>query len=200
MIGVIEYGAGNIKSVVNALDALSIEWKVIDNKSKFFNCSHLILPGVGAFGYGVRQLNEKGYIDIIKKHVQEGKMLLGICLGMQLLFDKSYEKGENSGLGLVPGEVKPFKGLVKGMYVPHVGWNDAVKTKESDLAIESAYYFVHSYFCAPNKKQDILLETEYGVKFASAVEKQNVIGYQFHPEKSHKSGLELLKRFYNTKC
>ncbi|CBW25280.1 Imidazole glycerol phosphate synthase subunit hisH [Halobacteriovorax marinus SJ] len=195
MLGVIEYGAGNIRSVLNALDFLGIESLVINNCEDFDKASHLILPGVGAFGHGMHELQRLGFVNKILDHVNNKKPLLGICLGMQLLFEKSYEQGEFEGLGILKGEVLPFSKVIDDLRVPHVGWNECKQSKDSHFNVNESYYFTHSYYCAPSNQEDILSSTEYGVEFTSSVLSDNVLGFQFHPEKSHHDGLMLLKKF-----
>lgn len=194
MIGVIDYGAGNLKSVNNALKYLSLDSIIVNNKNDFDKCSHIILPGVGAFSDAMASLNASGLRGKIEEFVKSGKHILGICLGMQMFFEKSYEDGEYDGLGFMKGDVTRFDIDLK---VPHIGWNEAVLTKESSLfdGIEDRnFYFVHSYYVNAEKK-DILTRTEYGIEFTSAVEYENIHATQFHPEKSGESGLKLLKNF-----
>lgn len=202
MIGVIDYSAGNLTSIFNALNASDLQWKKISSQEDFKDFTHLILPGVGAFKHGMDELRARGFIDKINEEVKKGTPFLGICLGMQLLFEKSSEFGENSGLGLIKGEVKDLHLVTSDLTVPHIGWNDTVLKKESKFYPENlkTAYFVHSFFCECKDEKDILCTTDYGVSFCSAVERENVFGVQFHPEKSHGLGLGLLKKFGNLKC
>ncbi|WP_027964827.1 imidazole glycerol phosphate synthase subunit HisH [Halalkalibacillus halophilus] len=199
MIAIIDYGAGNLKSVRHALKELEIEAFITTNPEELEDASGIILPGVGAFGEAIEQLEHMGFIEVIKDQVDRGKPLLGICLGMQLLFDKSFEYGKHKGLGLIPGDIVRFESSVK---VPHIGWNqlEVTETYIDDLINENIMpldyvYFVHSYFANPHDQQDILFQTEYGQTFPSAVKRDHVIGMQFHPEKSGRVGKQLLLNF-----
>jgi glutamine amidotransferase len=192
-IGIIDYGMGNLKSVYKAFRFLKVEPVFID-KEEDFDCDGLILPGVGAFEDGMKNLAP--FIKVLKKEV-ETKPLLGICLGMQMLFSDSEENGFFKGLDLLPGSVKK---LPEGQKVPHMGWNSIEFLDDDPLLIEikneSYFYFVHSYapFCGPDYT---LGETEYGIKFPSIVAKDFIYGTQFHPEKSGDPGLKLLKNYIN---
>lgn len=201
MIGVIECGIGNIRSVANALDLIGVEWKTISSgDDNFQDVTHLILPGVGAFSHGMNQLKSRGLIDPIKNHVTLGKPLLGICLGMQLLFESSEENGHFEGLGIIKGRVLALSSKVKDVRVPHVGWNTCKLKKESHYKIQNTYYFTHSYFCQCDEKKNVLATTDYEIVFESVVESGAVLGVQFHPEKSHSAGIALLKQFTEVKC
>ncbi len=197
MINIIDYGMGNLRSVQKAFEFLGYEAKITDNKEEIEKASHLVLPGVGAFGLGMEALNERGFIEVIHSAVEKGKPFLGICLGMQLLFDKSYEHGEHEGLGIIPGEVKRFV-LPKEYKVPHIGWNK-ITIKQGELFDKNAkgqyVYFVHSYYCDPSNKECIAATSNYGIDFCAAVAHKNVFATQFHPEKSSEIGLEMLKKF-----
>ena len=192
-IGIIDYGMGNLKSVYKAFKFLKAEPLFIDNEESF-DCDGLILPGVGAFEDGMKNLEP--FIKILKKEV-ETKPLLGICLGMQMLFSDSEENGYFKGLNFIPGSVKK---LPEGQKVPHMGWNSVNFLDDDPLVLgiknESYFYFVHSYapFCGPDYT---LSQTEYGIKFPSIVAKDCIYGTQFHPEKSGQSGLKLLKNYIN---
>lgn len=195
MIAVIDYGMGNLRSVQKALEFLGYDARITDNKNNLTGASHIILPGVGAFADAAAALSNSGIQDTMLAEIKKGKPFLGICLGMQLLFDKSYENGEYKGLSLIPGEVVRFK--VTGLKVPHMGWNNII-TKECALFPESSnkyVYFVHSYHASGVPEENIITETDYGYRFISGVMKDNVYGVQFHPEKSGDTGLEILKRF-----
>jgi glutamine amidotransferase len=197
IIGIIDYSAGNLSSMFNALDACGLKWKRISSLEHFSNYSHLILPGVGAFGHGMGQLNEKGFTEKINEEIAKGVPFLGICLGMQLLFEYGNEFGRVAGLGAIKGEVKPMSLHCGNLIIPHVGWNDVVAKKKSLIIpeISLSAYFVHSYFCECSNAEDIAAVTDYGGDFCSVVERSNIFGVQFHPEKSHKRGLDLLKSF-----
>ena len=199
MIAIIDYGAGNLKNVQHALKTIGISSRITDQPSDLEKADGVILPGVGAYGEAMKRLSETGFDLEIIRQAEKRKPLLGICLGMQLLFEKSYEYGEHEGLGLLPGEIVPFEGAVK---VPHMGWNQIELNKrfDDDSIInridEGDYvYFVHSFYAKPTNDQDILFTTNYGEKFTSAVKRNNVIGMQFHPEKSAKTGMQLLRNF-----
>lgn len=197
VVGVIDYSAGNLLSIFNALDACGIKWKRISSEADFSGYSHLILPGVGAFKYGMDQLNLRNFSERIREDVRKGTPFLGVCLGMQLLFEVGHEFGKHKGLGIIKGEVKSLNEICGDLSIPHVGWNDVAASKESSFILDSTLsaYFVHSYYCECLNSKDVVGITEYGRSFCSAVEKENIYGVQFHPEKSHKKGLELLSRF-----
>ncbi|CAB1065085.1 Imidazole glycerol phosphate synthase amidotransferase subunit HisH [Olavius sp. associated proteobacterium Delta 1] len=202
MIGIIDYGMSNLTSVKNALDYLNIESEISDSPDKFEQYDRLILPGVGAFGLAMEHINQKGFAEALKLHVlNQRKPLLGICLGMQLFLDASEEFGFHQGLGLIKGTVKYFGNQIKGLSVPHVGWNTVEIKKQSSLLDDSvtvndySFYFVHGYYCDVADKEAISGLTDYGIKFVSAIEKENIFAVQFHPEKSQKYGLAIFKKF-----
>ena len=203
-IAIIDYGSGNLRSVEKALEKLGFEAVVTADKSIISKAEGIILPGVGAFDSAMIELSEKGLDKLIVSEISTGKAFLGLCLGMQLLFESS-EEGKEKGLAIIKGSVKKFttpltlnpKPLLK---VPQMGWNNLkiVKTTSpivKDVPDGSMMYFVHSYYCEPQDKDVILAETDYGIPFASAVEKDNLFAFQFHPEKSSETGLRLLKNF-----
>lgn len=200
MIGIIDYNAGNLQSVKNALEYVGANCEVIKDPNKLKNFDKIILPGVGAFGDAMGKLRLNGLDESIKEFIKSGKLFLGICLGMQLLFEKSYEFGENLGLGIIKGEVIKFdeNKFKKKLKIPHVGWNAIKFAKDCKITKnlnDSVYfYFVHSYHVVP-KEDCVLATSEYGYEFASAICKDNVIAFQPHPEKSHKNGLEIFKNF-----
>lgn len=200
MIGIVDYNMGNLASVKNAFARLGEAVQVECDANKLQTYDKLILPGVGAFGDAMEHLRERGMDEALRAFARSGKPMLGICLGMQLLFDSSEEFGPNPGLGLVPGQVvafdtSRFDHLLK---VPHMGWN-RMFTKAHPLfeGLDEAHYlyFVHSYHVACEDENDIIGETEYGYRFTSAVAHDNILGIQPHPEKSHKNGLAILKNF-----
>ena len=199
MIAVIDYGVGNIGSVLKALEYLNISAKLTSDKDEIKKADGLILPGVGAFGSGMKKLHERNLVKLIKNEVKDGKAILGICLGLQLLFEKSEENSSISGLCLIKGKVKKFdKNKVEK--VPHMGWNSLEKTEEtklfSDIDNPRDFYFIHSYYVKPDNADLIKAETSYGnTKFTSLVNKGNIWGIQPHPEKSSQKGLQLLKNF-----
>jgi len=200
MIGVIDYGASNLRSVMHALYHLGVDARVADHPGGLRGADAIILPGVGAFGAGMEQVRARGFEAPVRRAVADGVPLLGICLGMQFLFDISDEMGEFSGLGLLAGRVPRFpERLMGGLKVPHMGWNQLHPARESALLAglpEAPYaYFVHSYFCAPADPADTLATTDYGFNFTSVVARGNVYGVQFHPEKSQAVGLRILRNF-----
>ncbi|MDD5017510.1 MAG: imidazole glycerol phosphate synthase subunit HisH [Eubacteriales bacterium] len=196
MIAIIDYGMGNLRSVQKAFEFLGFDARVTDHKQDLNDASHIVLPGVGAFADAADCLNKSGLRGAMLSEINTGKPFLGICLGMQLLFDKSYENGEYDGLSLVPGEVVPFK--VTGLKVPHMGWNNLIA--RDNMLFDSGgadkyVYFVHSYHAADVPEEYIIAEADYGYRFTAAVQKGNVFGLQFHPEKSGDVGLDMLRRF-----
>ena len=201
MIGIINYGVGNLQSVKNSLDFLNISNIIVDKPADIKKCAKLILPGVGAFGPAIEKLNESGFTEKILSFSHQKKPILGLCLGMQLLFDKSLENGAHKGLGLIKGDVLPLNKKVKKLPIPLIGWNNVKKNKESLLINginkDATFYFVHSFYCKPNSNSAIIATTNYGINFASIVGQNNIFGCQFHPEKSQSAGLQLLKNFNN---
>ncbi|OGE64547.1 imidazole glycerol phosphate synthase, glutamine amidotransferase subunit [Candidatus Daviesbacteria bacterium RIFCSPLOWO2_02_FULL_36_7] len=200
MIVIIDYGLGNLASITNALNKLGIKSSISGNPSVIKKAAALILPGVGAAGEGMKNLKKKGLDKIILQEITKGKPLLGICLGMQLLFEKS-EEGNVSCLGIFKGKVKKFK---KERKIPQIGWNNVLFANKQKLfqgiPDKSFFYFVNSFYCQPQDKSIIAGITEYGERFASIVIRNNVAGMQFHPEKSADSGLKLLKNFKEEMC
>jgi glutamine amidotransferase len=196
MIAIIDYGMGNLRSVQKAFEFIGYDAVVTENTQDLIDATHIVLPGVGAFADAASSLNESGMQGTMMREIEKGKPFLGICLGMQLLFDKSYENGEYTGLSLVPGRVVPFD--VTGLKVPHMGWNNLV-IKDNALfergELDQYVYFVHSYHAADVPEKYIIGEADYGYRFTAAVKKDNVFGLQFHPEKSGDVGLEMLRRF-----
>ena len=200
MIGIIDYGLGNLYSVLNALKKTNFEAEIFSEPEKINEYSKIILPGVGSFKKGMSNLNKDNWSLNIQKFIKSGKPLLGICLGMQLLFSKGEEEGVSEGLNIIPGKVKKMDTEL-GYKIPHVGWNSLNHLKEHILfkgvKDNIDFYFVHSYSCIPDKKEHIVSNFEYGKSFTACVAKENVIGTQFHPEKSIPSGLIILKNFGN---
>lgn len=197
MIAIIDYGVGNLFSLTQSLKKIGVESVITGKKEQIEQADRLILPGVGAFGDAAQKLRGSGLDKVIKSQVGAGKPLLGICLGMQLLFDKSYEYGEHSGLGLIKGEVLPLADYVSGLKIPHMGWNSLEFVDNNPIfgnLNEGEYvYFVHSYFAKCG--EGLSAVTDYGIKVTAAVRKGNIYGVQFHPEKSGAAGLEILKAF-----
>ncbi len=195
MIAIIDYGAGNLFSVKNALDFLGLENKITNSAEDLISADRLILPGVGAFPDAMRMLGETGLIGVIKSEVTK-KPLFGICLGMQMLFEKGYEFGETEGLGLIKGSVKLMQ--PEGLPIPHIGWNSLEFNEKCpllDKCAEGEYvYFVHSY-AAECPKENVAAYCDYGMKVPALVYEGNVFGAQFHPEKSGETGLNILRCF-----
>ena len=202
MIAIVDYNMGNLASVQNAFAKLGKDTVVENDPSKFKNYDKLILPGVGAFGDAMEHLRERNMIEALKEYADSGKYMLGICLGMQLLFESSEEFGTHEGLGLIKGDVKAFDStkFEENLKVPHMGWN-RMFTKEhplfENLDEEHYLYFVHTYHVNCANEEDIIGRTNYGYEFTSAVACGNVFGIQPHPEKSHKNGLHILENFIN---
>ncbi|MEI5905536.1 imidazole glycerol phosphate synthase subunit HisH [Bacillus spongiae] len=201
MIGIIDYGMGNLFSVSKALERLNVPYFISDEKERLMNASGLILPGVGSFKDAMVQLNESGLAEMIKQYAKTGKPLLGICLGMQLLFEDSEENGRSKGLCLLPGHVNRFSGQTKdgvAYKVPHMGWNKLHFTRSSsilNLLVEDYVYFVHSYYVNVSDAEVIIANCYYDVEVPAVVGKRNIFGMQFHPEKSGQLGMELLRNF-----
>lgn len=199
MLTVVDYGAGNLKSVVNALKVIGSTPEVTSDPDKIFKADKILLPGVGAFGECMKKLNQSGISEAIVKAAAKGTPLLGICLGLQMLFDYSTEFGNNAGLGLVGGGVELLK--TDGLKLPHIAWTSIDVNPDSRLlkGIDSGefFYFVHSYRAKAENRADIAAEAEYGERFTAAVEKGNIMATQFHPEKSGKAGLKVLANFVN---
>ena len=200
MIAIVDYNMGNLASVKNAFAKLGQETIVESDPTKFKEYDKLILPGVGAFGDAMEHLRERNMIDSIKEFAASGKPMMGICLGMQLLFQSSEEFGSNEGLGLIQGHVKAFdeSKFSEPLKVPHMGWNRMFTKNHplfDGLDDEHYLYFVHTYHVICTNTEDIIGETEYGYKFTSAVAHNNIMGIQPHPEKSHENGLKILENF-----
>ena len=199
MIAIVEYGVGNLFSLRSSLAALGIEAEVTADKAVLSRASHIILPGVGAFKDAAALLAKDGLDEYLKSLAAEGKPLLGICLGMQMLFEESHEFGVHRGLGLLKGKILPIAPKIPESYkIPHIGWNPLSIKKASPLFKHikdgDAVYFVHSYY-AECQKDDLLASAEYGAELTAAVASGNVYGCQFHPEKSGEVGLNILKGF-----
>lgn len=200
MIGIVDYNMGNLASVQNAFAKLGTETVVESNPDKFKDYEKLILPGVGAFGDAMEHLRERNMIEALQEYAKSGKYMLGICLGMQLLFDSSEEFGKHEGLGLIKGSVTAFdtSKFSESLKVPHMGWNRMFTASHplfENLDEEHYLYFVHTYHVNCADESDIIGRTNYGYEFTSAVSHKNVMGIQPHPEKSHKNGLHILENF-----
>lgn len=200
LVGIINYGLGNISAFKYAFKKLNCEVNVISNPDDINLCSHLILPGVGAFDYAIELLKSSRMLDVINKNVLvDKKPILGVCVGMQIFFEKS-EEGNNYGLGWIKGNVKKLASSTKNtIKLPHMGWNSLGNINEKNKLCfnleNDEFYFLHSYHCVPEDKNLIISNTEYGESFCSSVQFENIIGCQFHPEKSHDAGLGIFSNF-----
>ena len=204
MIAIVDYGVGNLFSLCSSFAAVGAEAIVTSDPDVIRGAEKIILPGVGAFGDAAKKLRDSGLADCIIEEAKRGKPLLGICLGMQLLFEKSYEYGEHEGLGLIPGEIRPIADVIPSdLKIPHIGWNPLHFCKQSKLFSHvkegDCVYFVHSFY-ATNCDEAVLATAEYGAPLTAAVAHQNVFGCQFHPEKSGKVGLAILRAFCETEA
>lgn len=204
MIVIIDYGMGNLRSVSKALEAIDVEHIISNDPNSLDKADKILLPGVGAFGDGMQNLRQLGFVEALEKHVIKNKKpLLGICLGMQLLAKSSEEMGRHQGLGFIDAEIKPFDTTNFDLKVPHVGWNNVIYKKDSVLFKEipdsSDFYFVHSFHMNSENKKIIAGITDYGYDFISSIENENIFGCQFHPEKSQKYGLKILSNFAQLK-
>lgn len=203
MIAIIDYGVGNLFSLKSSFSAIGEDACVTNNPKEISNADRIILPGVGAFGDAAKKLEDSTMAEVLLKEVEKGKPVMGICLGMQLLFEKSYEFGVHKGLGLIKGSIVPFEGRIdKELRIPQIGWNSLKFYNNSPIFKElnegDYVYFVHSYFADCDKK-NVIATSDYGIEFTAAVQKDNVFGCQFHPEKSGDVGLKILKSFSLTK-
>ena len=199
MIAIVDYGVGNLFSLNSSLRCIGAESVVTADEAILRSADKILLPGVGAFEDAARKLRESGLADLLKELAGQGKPLLGICLGMQMLFEKSYEYGEHEGLGLIPGSVKPIRDVIPADYkIPHIGWNGLHFQKENPLfkyvKEGDCVYFVHSFYAA-DCDDSVVATSEYGSELTAAVARDNVYGCQFHPEKSGNVGLAILKAF-----
>ncbi|MBQ9964651.1 MAG: imidazole glycerol phosphate synthase subunit HisH [Clostridia bacterium] len=204
MVAIVDYGVGNLFSLKSSLAAIGADVVVTADKALLETADRIILPGVGAFGDAAQKLRESGLDRVLKTVAANGTPLLGICLGMQLLFEKSYEYGEHEGLGLIPGSVKPIADVLPSndYKIPHIGWNPLIFKQENDLFryIQNGdcVYFVHSYY-ATDCEESTVATAEYGAELTAAVARGNVYGCQFHPEKSGTVGLNILRAFIEPK-
>ena len=199
MIRIIDYGVGNLFYLRSSLRAIGIDADYTGDPAEIRKADKLILPGVGAFRDAREALRNTGLDRVVQEEAGKGKPLMGICLGMQMLFDRSYEYGEYEGLGLIPGEIVPMEGRIpKEVPIPHIGWNELALKQSSPLMKNTDngdyVYFVHSYY-AETPAEYVIATTDYGVEMTAAVQKDNVYGCQFHPEKSSDVGLSILKAF-----
>ena len=207
MIAVIDYGMGNLRSVQKALEHVGAKVVVTNDPNLIISADSVVLPGVGAFKDCMANLNQLKLVDLIRKFIDGGKPFLGICLGLQVLFEESEEYGPVAGLGILPGKVLKFTSAsseTKGgppIKIPHIGWNNIEVKKKvplfDKLGTESYFYFVHSYYVVPEDQSMVATITNYGVEFVSGIQYKNIYAFQFHPEKSQTMGLSLLERFSN---
>jgi len=200
MLAIVDYGLGNLRSICAALDRLEISYDCTSDKETISNASGLILPGVGAFGDGMSNLRQLGLIELLGDLVLERKRpVLGICLGFQLMAREGHEFGRAAGLGWIEGAVVPMQKVDESVRIPHVGWNDCTRSRQSPLFDEipdnALFYFTHSYHMQCSDEADVVAVSDHGTRFVAAVEKGNIFGTQFHPEKSQWHGLSLLRNF-----
>lgn len=198
MIAIVNYGLGNLHSVKKAVEYVGGDAVVTEDPKSILQADKIILPGVGAFKDGMDGLNKRNLVAPLITASNTGKSILGICLGMQLMFENSEEQGNHTGLGLIKGEVRYF--IQPGIKVPQIGWNQLqIEQQEINLlnGIENGdyVYFNHSYYCVPKESSSVIASTDYGISFAASVQKNNLLGVQFHPEKSQTIGLRILKNF-----
>ena len=200
MIAIVDYGVGNLFSLSSSFAAISAETVVTGDAEVIRNADKIILPGVGAFGDAAEKLRQTGLDKVLIEQVKKGKQIMGICLGMQLLLEKSYEYGEHQGLGLIPGEIRPISDVIPSdLKIPHIGWNALHFSKEKHPIFKylnegDFVYFVHSFYGA-NCDESVIATSEYGAELTAAVAYKNVCGCQFHPEKSGEVGLKILRAF-----
>ena len=198
MIAIIDYGAGNLQSVKKALDFIGAANIITDDPQKIKSADKVLLPGVGSFGDAMDSMHKSGLVETVKECALSGKPFLGICLGLQLLFEESEESPGVKGLGIFKGKIKKFSSDM-GLKIPHIGWNSlSIKQNDTlfkDIPENSYVYFVHSYYLHAEDENDVATVTNYGIDFHSAVGKNNVFATQFHPEKSGDVGLQILKNF-----
>ena len=204
MIAVIDYGMGNLRSVQKALEVVGAKTKLTSDAKDLAKCEKIVFPGVGSFGEAMNELKKRKLAEPLKNAIEDGKPFLGLCLGLQLLFEKSEEAPGVKGLCVLEGESKKFRFSGKNLKVPHMGWNNirlTAKRKAQTTKIfknvpnDSFMYFVHSYYVKPKDNSVVLTTTDYGIDFVSGVCRDNVYGFQFHPEKSQELGLKILKNF-----
>ena len=198
-IAIIDYGIGNLRSVEKAFTAQGIDAIVTRDENVLRNADKLVLLGVGAFGYAMQSLRELGFDQLVIEAAHAGKPIIGLCVGLQMMFEEGHEFGVHKGLGLLKGKVVKFP---EGLHVPHIGWNQvALQSAHQqhpifrDLDDQSFFYFVHSYYVEPEDASCVMGTTDYGIAYASICGRDNIVGVQFHPEKSQATGLKLLKNF-----
>jgi imidazole glycerol-phosphate synthase subunit HisH len=195
-IVLLDYGVGNIGNLYNCFERLGLEVDITSDPAMVLSAGILVLPGVGAFGDAMESLDRNGLIEPLRQRAREGKPLIGICLGMQVMFDDSYEYGVHKGLGILKGSIKKFDEKLR---VPHMGWNEVIKAKDSEIldGIDDGdfVYFVHSYKLEEYDESDVLIYSDYGGRFPAAVQRGVIAGLQFHPEKSGPVGQKILKNY-----
>jgi imidazole glycerol-phosphate synthase subunit HisH len=201
-IAIIDYGMGNLRSVQKGFERVGFEAQITTDPAQVAAADKIVLPGVGAFEDAMHELREKNLVEVILESIEADKPFLGICLGLQLLFERSFENGDHRGLGVIPGEVVKFE-LPREYSIPHMGWNQ-LKIRRKAPILEgigegSQVYFVHSYYVAPSEKSVIATETDYGPDFCSMIWRDRLFATQFHPEKSQAVGLKMLKNFGDLK-
>lgn len=200
-IAIVDYGMGNLRSVQKGFQRMGFRAEVSSDPEAVARAERMVLPGVGAFGDAMDELKRRGLAEAVVEAAGKGTPILGICLGLQLLFKESEEGGIHEGLGLLKGRVRKFP---EGLPVPQIGWNKVHIRKQSPIFSGipdgSFFYFVHSYYVEPEDREDVLAETDYGIRYASAVARGNIFGVQFHPEKSQRMGLKLLENFGRLPC
>jgi len=208
MIAVIDYGMGNLRSVEKALQVAGAKTRIVSAPDGLRDCDKIVFPGVGAFGDAMKELKRRKLVEPIKDSIGRGKPFLGLCLGLQLLFERSAEAPGVKGLAVLKGDCRKFRFRKGGGKVPHMGWNNIVKREASDVkrgtilrgVPDNSYmYFVHSYYVQPEDKKTVLTTTDYGIKFTSGICRDNIYGFQFHPEKSQMLGLKILVNFVHLK-
>ncbi|MDQ0215953.1 glutamine amidotransferase [Oikeobacillus pervagus] len=200
MIGIVDYGMGNLFSVRKALERLNVPYQISESPEELQTMDGLILPGVGSFKDAMELLNEKKLTNFLLDYTAKGKPLLGICLGMQLLFEESEENGYSKGLSLLKGKIKriPAEGMNETFKIPHMGWNQLKFQQENPVVekVEEGFvYFVHSYYATEMDKEELIASTQYNVEIPAIVGKGNILGMQFHPEKSGEVGMQLLNKY-----
>ena len=201
MITIIDYGMGNLRSVQKAFERIRISARISSDINEILSSNKLVLPGVGHFAQGISNLKQKGLIEALNDVVLgKKKPVLGICLGMQLMTEYS-EEGDCEGFGWIKAKTQRFTFNTNGLKIPHMGWNNlSIRNSDSifrEISTDNFFYFVHSYYISCTNESDILAETKYGNNFVSSFQKENIFGCQFHPEKSHDKGLQILKNFAN---
>jgi len=203
MVTIIDYGIGNLRSIEKAFEKVDVEVRRTDDPKRIADADRLVLPGVGAFGACIDEIRDRGLERPLLSAVEAGTPLLGVCVGLQLLFETGHEKGTHKGLGLLPGAVRHFhdvdEGSIDDLVVPHMGWNELEPTRDhlllDGLGDEPYVYFVHSYHAVPENPTDVLATTTYGHSFPAVVQRDHICGVQFHPEKSQAVGLRILDHF-----